>query len=411
MTRKTRRMRFGRCYEQMLFAVFIACATAPVLAQNAIKLTIPAHDRNRRFITPWHLVSADGLTPPFLLRDAETEKPVPCQVVKAGQDAYVGWMVPFLEAGKSRTFVLSQGQSPETDAGVSVREDPGGFLSIRAGASEITRYCFGPQFAKFKKPFFYPVMVQGVSITRAFPMEDKAGEDRDHPHHTGVWFTHGEVNGRDYWAKLPITHKRIINTYSGPVVGGIVAENAWGEDLLETQDIGVYSVGQDVIMDWVITLKADKADVHLGKTKEGGMAVRVATGITAPEANRQTQTGRGQGKMVDADGNQGEPAIRDDKRQRKQSAVWADDYGKVNGKTVGVAIMNHPTSWRHPTDWHVRNYGLFAANAFFLQGEHTLKKGESITLKYRLYFHGGDPTEAKVSEVYAGYANAKVVAQ
>jgi hypothetical protein len=320
-------------------------------------------------------------------------------------------MVPFLEAGKSRTFILTQGQSQETSPGLSVKEDPGGFLSVQAAGREITRYCFGPQFAKFKKPFFYPVNVQGVSITRAYPMATKPGEDTDHPHHTGVWFTHGEVNGKDYWAKLPITHNRIVGTFSGPILAGIVAENAWGDDLIETQDIGIYSVGQDILMDWEITLKAEKGDVHLGKTKEGGMAVRVATGITAPEPNRQTQAGRGNGKMIDSDGNKGEPAIRDDKRSRKQSAAWADDYGVVDGKTVGVAIMNHPTSWRYPTDWHVRNYGLFAANAFFLQGEHTLKNGQSITLKYRLYFHGGDPAEAKVAEVYAGYANAKVEAK
>jgi len=393
-------------------ALCFACTCGSAQAQNtSLKLTVTAHDQNRRFITPWHLVPANKLTPPFVLRDTETEKPVPCQVYQDAQGAYVGWIVPFLEAGKSRTFILTQGRPQVPPPEITVKQDPGGFLSFQAGGREITRYCFGPQFAKFKKPFFYPVNVQGVSITRAWPMEDKAGEDKDHVHHTGVWFAHGEVNGKDYWAKLPITHKRIVGTFSGPVLAGFVAENAWGDDLIETNDIGIYNVGQDVIMDFSTALKAENGPVHLGKTKEGGMSVRVATGITAPEPGRQTQAGRGNGKMIDSDGNKGEPAIRDDKATRKQAAAWADDYGVVDGKTVGVAIMNDPTSWRYPTNWHVRNYGLFAANAFFIQGEHNMKKGESITLKYRLYFHGGDPIEAKVAEVYAGYATVKVEAQ
>ena len=29
------------------------------------------------------------------------------------------------------------------------------------------------------------------------------------------------------------------------------------------------------------------------------------------------------------------------------------------GQTVGVAILNHPESFRYPTTWHVRDYGLF----------------------------------------------------
>jgi len=390
----------------VLSALCLASACAQTWAQQApVRLTITAHDQNRRYITPWYLVPTDKLTPPFLLREAESEKAVPCQTYKVAQGSYVGWMIPFLEAGKSRTFILTQGQPQDTSPAITLKEDPGGFFSFQGGGREITRYCFGPQFAKFKKPFFYPINVQGVSITRAWPMENKEGEDKDHPHHTGVWFTHGEVNGKDYWAKLPIAHTRVREKVSGPVLTGFVVENAWGDDLTEVQDIGIYDVGQGVLMEFGVTLKAEKGPVVLGKTKEGGMAVRVATELTAPEPGRTAQTGRGQGQMMDALGNKGEAAIR------AAAAPWADCWGKVDGKTVGVAIMNNPTSWRYPTNWHVRNYGLFAANAFFVQGEHTMKKGESITLKYRLYFHGGDPIEAKVAEVYAGYAKVKVVVE
>ena len=49
----------------------------------------------------------------------------------------------------------------------------------------------------------------------------------------------------------------------------------------------------------------------------------------------------------------------------------------VEGKTVGVAILNHPDSFRFPTTWHVRTYGLFAANPF---GWHDFGMNESASM-------------------------------
>ena len=45
-------------------------------------------------------------------------------------------------------------------------------------------------------------------------------------------------------------------------------------------------------------------------------------------------------------------------------AEWCDYYGPVEGQVVGIAIFDHPSNPAHPTWWHVRDYGLFAANPF-----------------------------------------------
>lgn len=81
---------------------------------------------------------------------------------------------------------------------------------------------------------------------------------------------------------------------------------------------------------------------------------------------------------------------------------------------MGVAIFNHPSSFRFPTYWHVRDYGLFAANPFGVhdfrntknrqEGEFTLPAGESITLRYRFLFHTGDERQAGVAEAFDAYA-------
>src|SRR5262245_2337248 len=53
------------------------------------------------------------------------------------------------------------------------------------------------------KPILWPIHgTNGKSITRAYPMiPDAPGEERDHPHQRSFWFTHGEVNGIDFWGE------------------------------------------------------------------------------------------------------------------------------------------------------------------------------------------------------------------
>jgi len=75
--------------------------------------------------------------------------------------------------------------------------------------------------------------------------------------------------------------------------------------------------------------------------------------------------------------------------------------------------MDHPTSFRHPTYWHVRTYGLFAANPFGLKdftgdkkkgGSYTIPAGGSVTFRYRIFIHHGDTESAKIADLYTAYA-------
>jgi hypothetical protein len=90
---------------------------------------------------------------------------------------------------------------------------------------------------------------------------------------------------------------------------------------------------------------------------------------------------------------------------------WVDYVGPLKGKTVGVAILNHPDSFRYPTTWHVRPYGLFAANPFgwhdFGQGrsgEHVIPAGESIRFLYRILLHNGDTASSQLPGAFEAYA-------
>ena len=39
------------------------------------------------------------------------------------------------------------------------------------------------------------------------------GESRDHPHHRSLWFTHGSVNGIDFWSETPAAGKEVHREY------------------------------------------------------------------------------------------------------------------------------------------------------------------------------------------------------
>jgi hypothetical protein len=99
-------------------------------------------------------------------------------------------------------------------------------------------------------------------------------------------------------------------------------------------------------------------------------------------------------------------------------AAWCDYHGPVDGKLVGIAIMDHPTNPRHPTWWQVRDYGLFAANPFGQHdfealknqraGELKILAGQNVRFRYRVVFHEGDEQQARIAALYDEYAKTRV---
>ncbi|OHB75471.1 MAG: hypothetical protein A2Z25_21615 [Planctomycetes bacterium RBG_16_55_9] len=263
------------------------------------------------------------------------------------------------------------------------------------------------------RPFFYPVIgPTGAPVTRNWPMKDvDPNEAKDHPHHKSLWFTHGSINGQDFWAEGAksgkVVHDKFLKVSSGPETGEIVSTNKYvAQDgtlvCTDTRTHKFYSAADGKIMDFEITFHASNGQVVLGDTKEGSMAIRLA-----PTMRLKGKVG--QGHIVNSEG-------QTEGTTWGKRAAWCDYYGPVEGQVVGVAIFDHPSNPKHPTWWHVRDYGLFAANPFGVHdferkpagaGDITIPAGESLTFKYRFYFHKGDEKEGKVAEHYKEYAATK----
>jgi hypothetical protein len=264
--------------------------------------------------------------------------------------------------------------------------------------------------------YYYPLVGPGgVAMTRDYPMKpDQPAEEKDHPHHRSLWYSHGEVNGVDFWSETPkagrIEHAEFLEIKSGAEQGVIRSTCKWvapdGKVVCTDERVlRVYArPATERQFDFEITLKAPAGEpVVLGDTKEGSMGIRVAE--TMRLKPNKSNVGKPTGQIELSTGVTG--ASTWGKR-----AEWCDYYGPVGGKTVGVAIFDHPSNPQHPTWWHVRDYGLFAANPFGLHdfekkpagaGDQKLAAGQSTTFKYRFYLHEGDAKQAQVAERYQTY--------
>ncbi len=281
-------------------------------------------------------------------------------------------------------------------------------LRVDINGKLFTEYCFND----VPRPYFYPVIgPTGEPIIRHWPMNEGKDEAKDHVHHRSLWYTHGEINGQDFWGEGSgsgkVVHDKFLDVASAPDVGIIQSKNKYvardGKVVCtDTRTHRFYNRKGHQIMDFEITIHASEGKVVMGDTKEGSMAIRLA-----PTMRLKTKEGKaGKGHILNSEGQK-------DGQTWGKRAAWCDYYGPVKDQIVGVAIFDHPKNPKHPTWWHVRDYGLFTANPFGVHnferkekgvGDIKIPAGESLTFKYRFYFHKGDTNQADVAEHYRQYA-------
>jgi len=298
--------------------------------------------------------------------------------------------------------------SDRPKAGVEL-VDAGDTVRVLLDGQPFTEY----HFRNVSRPFLYPLLnADGQHMTRRWPQEDGPGEEHDHPHHRSFWYSHGDVNGVDLWSESDkagrTVHQRFVRKESGRDVGVLATRNEWRakDGTLLGHDERTYRFhrprGSERTIDFEVTIHASAGDLTLGDTKEGTFAIRVAESMRVKQPKNQP----GAGHLVNAQG------VLDGDAWGKRSE-WADYSGPVEGKVSGIAILDAPTNPRHPTWWHARDYGLFAANPFGIHdfekkekgaGDLKVPAGGSLTFKYRVILHPGDAKAADVAGRFAEYA-------
>jgi hypothetical protein len=294
----------------------------------------------------------------------------------------------------------------------------GDLVDVTIGLRPFTTYYFSPDVAK---PYFQPLRsAQGTLVTRDFPngntvppehLKDRSLEAHQRP----MFFGHGNIDGIDFWGEAAFpqnsadsvfgrTTLRKVEEIRGGVDSGVLRVSF---ELVDPNGRAVadesqsFVFGGDANTRWIdceITLVANHgSDLTLGDTKEGTFGIRLAKELNSPP-----------GRMVNSAGAEGEKAIWG------KRADWVDFDGTVAGEELGVALFDSPRSFRHPTYWHARGYGLLAANPFAWRefyrdpekdGSWTVQQNQDLKFRYRVFIHHGDYKQARLAELYQEYAS------
>ncbi len=290
-----------------------------------------------------------------------------------------------------------------------------------------------------KKPVLYPLRTaSGTFVTRGFPLDPRPGERVDHPHHVGLWFNHGDVNGLDFWnnsdaipaARAPkmgtIRHSKVLEVKNGADRGELAVAMDWlqpdGTALLREQTRFVFSSGPNVRrIDRLTTLTAVDKRVVFKDNKEGMIGLRVARALEQPADKPEIFTdASGQATKVAVLDNAGVTGQYLSSEGLKGDAVWGTRgrwcllTGKIEAEPIGIAILDHPTNPNAPTYWHARGYGLFAANplgrkVFKSDQEElvlTLEPGESVTYRFRVVIRNDATSADDIEREYRAFAAA-----
>ena len=280
-----------------------------------------------------------------------------------------------------------------------------------------------------KKPVLYPLRTaRGTLVTRGFPLDPRPGERVDHPHHVGLWFNHGDVNGFDFWNNsydIPadrqpkmgtIHHRRIVEAKSGDDRGLLAVEAEWidgaGTALIREQTQFVFRGDSDSrTIDRITTLTALAQRVVFRDNKEGTFGMRVARELEQPSDTPEVFTdASGHASPVPVLDNKGVSGLYRSSQGKTGDAVWGTRgpwtllAGTIASEPITIAILDHHSNPGYPTHWHARGYGLFAANPL---GQKTLndgtveitlalEPGQSATFRYRVLIVSAAPEPQRI---------------
>jgi hypothetical protein len=322
-------------------------------------------------------------------------------------------------------------------------------VTITKAADQVTVDIDGKPFTVFhiggehlNRVYLHPLRAAtGTVVNRSFPAGQLPGETVDHPHHAGLFYGHGDVNGINFWSiqnvkpdpasakageqrNLPVAStatptvmgrivpKGPVTVKGGGSTGTIDAVLSWlkpdGQPLLtETRKMTFHAHPTLRIIDVDIDLLAiEKAEFR--DTKEGTFALRMATELEEVPAVAKPGAPKRTGKLLNSRGGAGE------KNVWGKQAEWVDYAGTIGTEPVGVVMMDHPSNPRHPTYWHSRGYGLHSINPFGLHdylndktqnGGLTIEPGQHVRFRYRVVVHPGLSAD-KLAALYKSYAQS-----
>ena len=334
---------------------------------------------------PVYLKPEHGTVPADITSASANGKTYPASPWKDG-------VLVILTAKKGETVTLTLGREPVGQAPtLELAEHPQYGRKIGTVDVKLDGRLFGSYVRfGFDKPFFGPVADDaGHVFTRVDP------DTREHPHQRSVFIGVGDVNGVDCWNETPghgcVRNLLVEKMTETAAYASFTVRNDWtdaeGRSLVsEESTYTVYNQSDACrALDLTVTFRATDGDVTFGPTKEAGpLGIRLRDELRADI---------GAGQLTNSWGGVGEGECWG------HAAAWCDYYGEPDGiGPMGVTVFDCETNERFPTAWHIRAYGLFAANNLYFKGGLTIRAGESLTYRFRILFRRRPMSRDEISD-------------
>jgi hypothetical protein len=304
-------------------------------------------------------------------------------------------------------------------------DESGKKVEVFLGGKLFTAYIYPDNM---EKQSLYPIMsASGKFITRGYPLNPRPFERVDHPHHVGLWFNFGDVNGLDFWnnsfAIKPedkpkygtVKFRKIVS--EKPEKGMLVTNSEWvdinNKVLLDEETTFVFEGTGNFRSIERITKLTAKQLVTFTENKEGLIGLRVDRAFEEPATKAE--------KFLDANGivtevpmmnNEGVNGVYRNAEGIKGGDVWSKRSPWValravkDGEVITIAIIDNRANPNYPAWSHARGYGLFATNNLggrvfdknAAEVKIVLKPGESITFKHKIVI-GGDLSDTELNDL------------
>lgn len=310
-------------------------------------------------------------------------------------------------------------------------DDAGKKVEVFVGGKLFTAYIYPDNM---EKQSLYPIMTaSGKFITRGYPISPRPFERTDHPHHVGLWFNFGNVNGLDFWnnsfAIQPedkpkygtIKFRKIVR--ENPEKGELVTNSDWvdikNNVLLNEETTFLFSGMANLRTIERITRLTAKQPVTFEENKEGLIGLRLDRTFEEPSQKpEEFLDANGNVTKVPIMNNDGVNGVYRNAEGIKGGEVWSKRSPWValravkDGEVVTIVILDHQKNANYPAWSHARGYGLFASNnlggrAFDKNAAPVkveLKPGETIVFRHQILI-GGDLSDLEINKLSNDFNN------
>lgn len=311
------------------------------------------------------------------------------------------------------------------------RDDAARKVDISVGGSYFTSFIYPEDM---EKPVLWPILsASGKDITRGFPRAPRAFESTDHPHHVGLWFNFGDVNGLDFWNNsfaIPaerkpsygsVVFKQIVSASGDKLVTLSDWVDCEGKVLLTEQTTFTFAgtaQERSIVREAKLTAVAP---VTMTENKEGMLGLRVDRAFQKPSDRPERYTDANGivtevasvnnegvcGEYVNSLGDKGDDVW-------SKRAEWTMLNGTKEGDDISILIIDSKDNPNYPAWSHARGYGLFAVNSM---GGHAfdaslpesvvckLAPSESVTFTYKIVIKDGGFLTAEQAAAHAAAFN------